>query len=160
MNAPVKSIDIQPSRRQVLTVSAAMVGGALLVGCSPATLLSIGAKDDFGAFGPFIKIAQDGSVTVISKHIEFGQGNHAGLAAIVTEELGADWDKAMVEQAPANAKVDIGQRQGLHELHLWRAGHWRLIGDRQLLGAIAQGRRRSPGDVRHRRSRRLEGAGG
>ncbi len=112
MNAPVKSIDIQPSRRQVLTVSAAVVGGALLVGCSPATLLSIGAKDDFGAFGPFIKIAQDGSVTVISKHIEFGQGNHAGLAAIVTEELGADWDKVMVEQAPANAKVYMNSTFG------------------------------------------------
>ena len=28
-----------------------------------------------------------------------------GLAASVTEELGADWDKVKVEQAPANAKL-------------------------------------------------------
>jgi isoquinoline 1-oxidoreductase beta subunit len=103
MNAPTKGFT--PSRRDVLVVTAATAGGALLVGCSPATLLSIGAKTDFGAFGPFIKIAPDGTVTVISKHIEFGQGNHAGLAAIAAEELDADWDKVKVEQAPAIAKV-------------------------------------------------------
>ncbi|HEX7759461.1 MAG TPA: xanthine dehydrogenase family protein molybdopterin-binding subunit [Caulobacteraceae bacterium] len=103
MNAPVK--DFIPNRREMLVVTAATAGGALLVGCSPATLLSIGAKTDFGAFGPFIKIAPDGAVTVISKHIEFGQGNHAGLAAMVAEELDADWDKVKVEQAAAIAKV-------------------------------------------------------
>ena len=93
-----------PTRRE-LVVGATMVGGALLVGCSPADLLSAGAKTDVGAFGPFIKIAADGAVTVISKHIEFGQGNHAGLSAIVAEELDADWSRVLVEQAPANAKL-------------------------------------------------------
>lgn len=101
MNAPFKSE--APSRRDVV-VGAALVGGSLMVGCSPAELMSIGSKVEVGAFGPFIKIAPDGAVTVISKHIEFGQGNHAGLAAIVAEELDADWSRVTVEQAPANAK--------------------------------------------------------
>ncbi len=102
MNAHVK---LKATRRDVV-VGATLVGGALVVGaCSPGDILSIGAKTDFGAFGPFIKIAPDGVVTVISKHIEFGQGNHAGLAAIVAEELDADWSKVKVEQAPAIAKV-------------------------------------------------------
>lgn len=107
MNAPVKSFDkARPSRREVMAVSAVAAGGALLVGCSPAEMLSIGVKKtDFGAFGPFIKIAENGDVTVVSKHIEFGQGNHAGLAAIVAEELDADWDRVSVVQAPANTKV-------------------------------------------------------
>lgn len=69
-------------------------------------LLGLGAKkQDFGAFGPFIKIGTDGVVTVISKHIEFGQGTHAGLAAIVAEELDADWTTIKVEQSSANIKV-------------------------------------------------------
>ena len=93
-----------PSRREMI-VGATVVSGALLVGCSPADLLSAGSKVDIGAFGPFIKVAADGAVTVISKHIEFGQGNHAGLAAIVAEELDADWSRVTVEQAPANAKL-------------------------------------------------------
>ncbi|WP_297514295.1 xanthine dehydrogenase family protein molybdopterin-binding subunit [uncultured Caulobacter sp.] len=107
MNAPVNPADLksaQPSRRDVV-VASALVGGSLLVGCSPADLMSAGSKVEVGAFGPFIKIAPDGAVTVISKHIEFGQGNHAGLAAIVAEELDADWTKVTVEQAPANAKL-------------------------------------------------------
>ncbi|MFL5297833.1 MAG: molybdopterin cofactor-binding domain-containing protein [Phenylobacterium sp.] len=97
---------VRASRRQVLGIGATLAGGALVIGCSPAMIgkaMSIGAKHDFGAFGPFIKVATDGTVTVVSKHIEFGQGNHAGLAALVAEELDADWDKVRVEQSPANA---------------------------------------------------------
>ncbi|MFZ0268226.1 molybdopterin cofactor-binding domain-containing protein [Caulobacter sp.] len=92
------------SRRDVV-VGATLVGGALLVGCSPADLMSAGSKVEPGAFGPFIQFDPDGAVTVLSKHIEFGQGNHAGLAAIVAEELDADWSRVKVVHAPANAKL-------------------------------------------------------
>jgi isoquinoline 1-oxidoreductase beta subunit len=93
------------SRRQFL-VGSAVVGGALVVGCSQADLLSFGAhKSDLGAFGAFVKIAPDGAVTVVSKHIELGQGSHTGLAAIVAEELDADWRRVSVVDAPANAKL-------------------------------------------------------
>ena len=106
MNGPLSKLIAQDgvSRRDVV-VGATLVGGALLVGCSPAEIMSAGSKVEVGAFGPFIKIAADGAVTVISKHVEFGQGNHAGLAAIVAEELDADWTRVRVEQAPANAKL-------------------------------------------------------
>ncbi|NBU28614.1 MAG: xanthine dehydrogenase family protein molybdopterin-binding subunit, partial [Caulobacteraceae bacterium] len=90
------------TRRDVI-VAATLAGGALLVGCSLADAMSAGSQVEIGAFGPFIKIAADGAVTVISKHIEFGQGNHVGLSAIVAEELDADWARVTVEQAPANA---------------------------------------------------------
>ena len=115
MNKPLNTQDLRTAatRRQFLVVGATLTGGALLVGCSPGDILSIGAKTDFGAFGPFIKIAPDGVVTVISKHIEFGQGNHAGLSAIVAEELDADWSKVKVEQSPAIAKVYANLGQGL-----------------------------------------------
>ncbi|KQV62245.1 MULTISPECIES: xanthine dehydrogenase family protein molybdopterin-binding subunit [unclassified Caulobacter] len=105
MNAPFTPTNGATPTRRDLIVASTLVGGALLVGCSPADLMSAGSKVEVGAFGPFIKIAPDGVVTVISKHLEMGQGNHAGLAAIVAEELDADWTKVMVEQAPANAKL-------------------------------------------------------
>ena len=103
MNKPFKALAV-PSRRDLL-VGATVVGGALLVGCSVPDALAAGSRFKPGAFGPFLKLAADGTVTVVSKHIEFGQGNHAGLAAIVAEELDADWSKVVVEQAPANAKL-------------------------------------------------------
>ncbi|WP_426029348.1 molybdopterin cofactor-binding domain-containing protein [Caulobacter sp. DWP3-1-3b2] len=107
MNAPFSKLMRKEgvSRRDVVVVSATLVGGSLMVGCSPADLMSAGSKVDVGAFGPFIRFDPDGAVTVLSKHIEFGQGNHAGLAALVAEELDADWSRVKVMHAPANAKL-------------------------------------------------------
>ncbi|HKP77571.1 MAG TPA: xanthine dehydrogenase family protein molybdopterin-binding subunit [Phenylobacterium sp.] len=116
MNKPVKNIAASASRRDVLVIGATLAGSSLLVGCSPPEALSAGSKVEVGAFGPFLKFAPDGTVTVISKHIEFGQGSHAGLAAIAAEELDADWTKVKVEQAAANAKLygnlNMGGTQG------------------------------------------------
>ncbi len=116
------SLDIRPAdaanpapglSRRELVVGATLAGGALLVGCSPADLMSAGSKVKPGAFGPFIRFDPDGSVTVLSKHIEFGQGNHAGLAAIVAEELDADWSRVKVIHAPANAKLYANGAMGV-----------------------------------------------
>ncbi len=103
---PTESVKL--TRRHALGIGATLAGGALLIGCSPSAIgkmMGVGAKHDFGAFGPFIKVTSDGFVTVMSKHIEFGQGNHAGLAAIAAEEMDADWTKVRVEQSIANASV-------------------------------------------------------
>jgi isoquinoline 1-oxidoreductase beta subunit len=53
----------------------------------------------------FIRIAPDNTVTILSKHIEFGQGPFTGLATIVAEELDADWSQMRAEHAPADAKL-------------------------------------------------------
>ena len=99
MNTPLKNIVNAASRRDVLVVGATVAGTSLLVGCSLPDALSAGSKVEVGAFGPFLKFSPDGTVIVVSKHIEFGQGAHAGLAAIAAEELDADWAKVKVEQA-------------------------------------------------------------
>ncbi len=105
MNAPVKSFR-EPTRRDVMVIATAAAGGSLLIGCSQADIMSIGADSShFGPFGPFLRIGADGAVTVVSKHIELGQGSSSGLAAIVAEELDADWSRVSVEMAPANTKV-------------------------------------------------------
>ena len=104
----------QGASRRELIVGAALVGGSLLVGCSPADIMGAGApKTDFGAFGPFIKIDADGAVTVMNKHQEMGQGNHAGLSAIVAEEMDADWSTVKVQHAAANAKVYANSLMGV-----------------------------------------------
>jgi isoquinoline 1-oxidoreductase subunit beta len=66
----------------------------------------------------FIRIAPDNTITIISKHIELGQGTYSGLATILAEELDADWSQVRVEAAPADA-----QRYGN-----------RLVGGMQLTG--------------------------
>lgn len=84
------------SRRGFILTSAA-VAGSLVVGCAPHGTLSGGI-----ALGDFVRIGKDGTVSVVAKLLEMGQGTHTGLAAIVAEELDANWDAVQVEPAPAD----------------------------------------------------------
>jgi isoquinoline 1-oxidoreductase beta subunit len=117
MNAIVKTPNgakALTATRRGLLLGATMASGSLLVGCSMGGAFSLGARKlDLGAFGAFVKIDPDGWVTVFNKHQEMGQGNHAGLAAIVAEELDADWDKVRVEAAAANAKLYANTLMGV-----------------------------------------------
>ena len=97
----------QPSRRQFLEAAAA-AGAGLIIGFRlpiRGSLTSFAAND--GPFAPnaFIRIAPDSTVTVLSKHIEFGQGPYTGLATIVAEELDADWSQMRAAAAPADASL-------------------------------------------------------
>jgi isoquinoline 1-oxidoreductase subunit beta len=77
--------------------------GIVLPGCAKT---GGGSSADAGAAAaplsmPFVRIAPDNTVTVISKHLEAGQGVWTGLPAIVAEELDAAWEQMRVESAPA-----------------------------------------------------------
>ena len=49
----------------------------------------------------FVRIGEDESVTVILAHSEMGQGVWTTMPMLVAEELGCDWAKVRVEEAPA-----------------------------------------------------------
>ncbi|QCL97821.1 xanthine dehydrogenase family protein molybdopterin-binding subunit [Agrobacterium tumefaciens] len=99
--------------RRRLILGGSMVGGALVLAYAAANpmqaigaILQGGGSDPVpSAFGPFIRITNDGWVTIVNKQQELGQGIHAGLAAIVAEELDADWDKVRVVDARTNFRV-------------------------------------------------------
>ncbi|WP_421783319.1 molybdopterin cofactor-binding domain-containing protein [Kiloniella litopenaei] len=93
---------INSSRRTFLKSAGVTTG--LLVGFH-ITGKSVVAAPKSQAFSPnaFVRIGTDNLVTVIAKHIEFGQGSHTGLATILAEELDASWDQIRIESAPADA---------------------------------------------------------
>ena len=51
-------------------------------------------------FGPYLRIAKDGRVTVAAPQAETGQGAWTGLAQVAADELGAAWEMVAVEPAP------------------------------------------------------------
>jgi isoquinoline 1-oxidoreductase beta subunit len=63
-----------------------------------------GAKSQPLTPNAFVRIAPDDTVTILSKHIEFGQGPWTGLATLVAEELDADWSQVRVEHAPGDVR--------------------------------------------------------
>ena len=96
------------SRRQFLKASAA-AGAGLVLGFAFAggNKLAAQAATAEGSFAPnaFLRVAPDSSVTVLIKHIEFGQGTFTGLATLVAEELDAEWSQIRAEHAPADASL-------------------------------------------------------
>jgi isoquinoline 1-oxidoreductase beta subunit len=95
----------QLSRREFIKTGSAAGAvlsiGFTLPGCTPRE-----ETGDPGATmvpNAFVRITGDGMVTVISKHLEMGQGSYTGLATMVADELDADWGKIRVEGAPADA---------------------------------------------------------
>lgn len=98
--------------RGISAVGAGLVLGMFLparprAGSGAADLLGGNAKGDVapGQFAPnaFLRIAPDSTVTVLVKHLEFGQGPLTGLTTLVAEELDADWSQMRGELAPAHA---------------------------------------------------------
>ncbi len=84
------------NRRQFLKGSAAV---GLLIGFHIPVGMRAAAAETNAEFIPnaFLRIAPDNTVTVISKHIEFGQGPYTGIATILADEIDADWSQIRVE---------------------------------------------------------------
>ena len=94
------------NRRSFLKTSA-LAGGGLM--------LSFGWLHSFGknpgnpkaltGLNGFLKIAENGIVTIMSPNPEGGQNVKTSMPMIVAEELDADWKNVVVEQAHLNTKL-------------------------------------------------------
>src|SRR5918994_1289554 len=96
----------RPSRRQFL-VGAAAAGAGLTIGfhvpLRPASRAL--AADKVNPINAYLRIGPDGTVTVLSAHMDGGQGIYSGIATLVAEELDADWAQMRVEGAAGNPKL-------------------------------------------------------
>ena len=97
-----KSISL--SRRNFLKTSL-LAGGGMLVGfnllnaCKPEAQLPLDlSKLNFNDFNAFIKISDEGYVTIFSPNPEIGQGVKTAMPMIIAEELDVPWDKVSVAQ--------------------------------------------------------------
>ncbi len=92
------------SRRGMLI--AALAGGGLAVGyvVRPRTFpLPLSPAQGEIAFDAWIKIAQDGVVSVAVPQLEMGQGITTLIAQVIATELGADWRQVAIEPSPVSA---------------------------------------------------------
>jgi isoquinoline 1-oxidoreductase subunit beta len=101
-NALNAAATIKSSRRQFL-IGASAIAGGFIVGFSPAYALEIPAfvtppKPD-QPVDPYVRIGKDNVVTVLSAHLDMGQGIYSGIATLVAEELDADYAQIKVEGA-------------------------------------------------------------
>jgi isoquinoline 1-oxidoreductase beta subunit len=81
------------------------VGGALVVGFHLPSANGAQAKKAMFAPNAFIRIDQQGKVTLIMPQVEMGQGVYTSVAMILAEELDAAFDQVTLEAAPPNDKL-------------------------------------------------------
>ncbi len=98
------------NRRDFMKVSA-LTSGGMLIGFNLFTACKPEAKPptdienlNFRDFNAFIKIAENGYVTLMSPNPEIGQGVKTSMPMIVAEELDVKWENVIVEQAPLDTE--------------------------------------------------------
>lgn len=71
---------------------------SLATGSGPSVSRTKGAE-----LGLWVRIASDGTITLIAPSSEMGQGVNTSLSMIIAEELEADWQSIKTETAPAHS---------------------------------------------------------
>ena len=102
------------NRRSFLKTTALAGGGMMLgfswlAGCQPASEEALEMPKEWFEINSFLKIGENGVVTIQSPNPEFGQNVTTAMPMIVAEELDVDWKQVIVEQAPFN--TDLYTRQ-------------------------------------------------
>lgn len=99
------TLDKKLDRRSFLKVSALAGGGMVLsfswlAGCKPTTEEELLAMPkEWFELNSYIKIGENGVVTLFSPNPEFGSNVKTSMPMILAEELDTDWKKVIVEQA-------------------------------------------------------------
>ena len=93
--------------RRAFITTGLVAGGGVVVGVSmrPGNQVKdlvgkLDLKDD-QLIHTYIKIGSDNVITAIIPHSEMGQGVQTSLGQMLAEELDADWDQLLTEEAPA-----------------------------------------------------------
>jgi isoquinoline 1-oxidoreductase beta subunit len=94
----LKNVNANISRRRVMIGAAGLSFAIALGGRTDA---ATPASEAVGkAMNPWVSIAPDGTITIMSAATEMGQGSMTSLPLVLAEELDADWSKVRILPAP------------------------------------------------------------
>lgn len=89
-----------------------MLGFSWLASCKASGEEALKMPNEWFEINAFLKIGENGLVTIMSPNPEFGQGVITSMPMVVAEELDVDWKNVIVEQAPFNTELFTRQFAG------------------------------------------------
>ena len=100
------------SRRQMMVGAAGLTFALALPG--KAAHAAAQASERVGkAINPWLSIAPDGTITIMSAATEMGQGSMTSLPLVLAEELDADWSKVRIVPVPPIDKLYANPAYGM-----------------------------------------------
>lgn len=97
-NSGLDRMNTNISRRQVMFGAAGLSFAIAFGGRADAAAV---ASEPVGkVMNPWVSIASDGTITIMSAATEMGQGSMTSLPLVLAEELDADWSKVRIVPAP------------------------------------------------------------
>ena len=105
---------LKPLSRRTFLQIGALTGGGLALGFFDLPFASAQFGPPRADLSPraFIQIASDGTITLMAKSPEIGQGVKTMLPMMIAEELDADWSRVRVQQADLDETLYGGQSAG------------------------------------------------
>ena len=103
---------IELKRRSFLKIAGAASGGLLLgfnwLGCNAPVekIVKKSLPENWYDLNAFLKIGENGLVTIFSPNPEIGQNVKTSMPMIIAEEMDIDWNDVLVEQAPLSVDFD------------------------------------------------------
>jgi CO/xanthine dehydrogenase Mo-binding subunit len=104
-------------RRDFLKATAAGLTFALTLAADPSSITGEAAADTPLAPNLWVTIATDGTITIVSPPAEMGQGTFTTLAAVLADELDADWSQVRLVSPPAWDEKTYGNPEFFNFLH-------------------------------------------
>lgn len=106
----MKTIKTSIGRRSFIKRTALVGGGVMLsfnwlTSCNMTQNQVKALPKEWFKINGFLKIGENGLVTIMSPNPEIGQNIKTSMPMIVAEELDVSWDNVIVEQAPLNTSI-------------------------------------------------------
>lgn len=92
-------------KRSALATGGFAIGFSWLYSCEQTPKMVLELPDEWFNFNGYLKIGDNGVVTIMSPNPEIGQNVKTSMPMIVAEELDMDWAKVIVEQAPLDTSL-------------------------------------------------------
>jgi isoquinoline 1-oxidoreductase beta subunit len=107
----MKSQKIDNFNRRSFLKTSLLASGGMLIGFNLLSAFKLDAimpvyieSLNFNDFNAFIRISEDGYITIFSPNPEIGQGVKTSMPMIIAEELDVDWSKVNVVQGALDSK--------------------------------------------------------